>query len=93
MQKNLLLSLVGVVCLALFSSCGTVCKKDEAAKPTTEQAAPAADQKDAKGEVAQADQTAAPAATEQVAQATPEMQTPVEASAQATAPATEVAKA
>ena len=73
MQKNLFFAAVAVVCVSLFSSCGT-CKKDEAAKPTTEQAPVEAPKAEETKDVAQAE--AAPAQTAQaeaapVAEATP----------------------
>lgn len=75
MQKNLFFAAVAVVCVSLFSSCGT-CKKDEAAAPTTEQTqAPV----EAPKEVAQAE---APATTEAPAQT-------AQAEVPATTPATE----
>lgn len=63
MQKNLFFAAVAVVCVSLFSSCGT-CKKDEAAKPTTEQAPVEAPKEESK-EVAQAATTEAPVQTAQ----------------------------
>lgn len=67
MQKNLFFAAVAVATVSLFASCGT-CKKEEAAKPATEQTAPVEAPKAEAKDVAQAP---AAEAVQTTAQATP----------------------